>query len=268
MNKRILIFLGFIIALITFHAAETKAHEAEVPQPVGKTLKEIIVDSVTENYTDWKAVAMSGKLSSPLLPLSPVVKVYMEKDSLLLISISVSLAGEVARIEIDPYKAIVVNKWKNTYATVEMEMVESFCPGGLTALQNLFLGRVTIIGEGQLSKRDCDKIEIYNTGDTSWTILPDQDLENSPFVYFYNISKKNMLPERFALLSQDGQNQADFFYRWTERNMILDIISRLNGLTFEATLQLNNPDTNPSCPGRFEPSSKYRKTDLRGVTKM
>lgn len=220
---------------------------------------------------------MSGKLSSPMLPVTASLKVYMEKDSLILITVSAPLIGEAARIEIDQKEALVVNKLKNSYATVDMAMIEPICPGGLAALQNLFLGRITLLGYGTLSPEDGSQLEIYSVGgganadgsisEPAWTLLPEQDLENSPFVYFYTLDKETLQLERFAVLSQDGGSQIDCFYTWGSRNVVLDFISVTGGRTMEATLQLNNPDSTTKPISRFQLSSRYKKTDLKGILK-
>lgn len=241
--------------------------ETEQPLPVSVSVKYELVDSITKGYYDWQTISMSGKLSSPMLPLTASVKVFMEKGKLLIITISAPLIGEAARIEIDSDCALVVNKLKNAYATVEMEDLEPVCPGGLDAIQNLLLGRVTILGDGELKASDCSSLDIYSAGDDTWMLLPVQDIEHSPFVYFYTFGKNPLELQRFAVLSQDGASELDCYYVAGSKNTTLDFMTLINGKTMEATLQLNNPDNQVRSISRFELSSKFKKTDLKGLLK-
>ena len=235
------------------------------PLPVPAEQKTELIDSITSDYYDWEKISLSGKLSSPMLPVTASVKVYMEKGRLIVISISAMLVGEAARIEIDQEKALVVNKLSNKYTTIEMETIEPVCPGGIEALQNMIMGRITVLGSGVLAQADSDKVEIYDVNEDTWMLLPNQDIENAPFVYFYTLSKKTFLPERFAVLDQNGLGSGDCFYEWTPKNMTMELVSELKGKSLEATLKLNNPDSNPKPISRIELSSKYTATDFKGV---
>ena len=52
--------------------------------------------NLADSYKEWHNVEFSGKLHCSLLPLSPSVKIYMEKDSLIQISVRVC-GGEPSR---------------------------------------------------------------------------------------------------------------------------------------------------------------------------
>lgn len=262
MIKKILLTVAVIFTYISAYAGGDPE-----PAPVAVSQKYQIVDSLTNGYYDWDAISMSGKLSSPMLPLTASLKVYMEKDSLVVITVSAPLVGEAARIEIDPDRALVVNKLKNSYSIVEMNDIESICPGGIEAVQNLLLARVSVIGSGELSSGDCSNIEIYDAGEDLWMLLPNQEIETAPFVYYYVLDKNPLELDRFTVLAQDGDSQIDCFYTINERNTIINFITLVNGRNLEAQLQLNNPDTKVKPISRFELTSKYRQTDLKGILK-
>ena len=137
MNKKLAYFL--IFSLCAWFVLPTKAQN-EIPVAVDKKVKSTVIDSITAGYDSWTEVSMSGKLSSSILPVSPSVKIYMEKGKLVEISVSAFLVGEVARIEVDTKGALIVNKMNDTYTTVSNDRIESVCPGGLEVLQNLLLG--------------------------------------------------------------------------------------------------------------------------------
>lgn len=265
MNKNLSYILCFLFIMI--FSSSLRAQD-EIPLPVDQTLKKEIVDSIAGRYYEWDRLSMSGKLSSPMLPISPSIKIYMEKGKLLIISAAAPIVGEVARIEIDNNEALIVNKWSDTYTTVSSDRIERICPGGLEAMQNLFLGRITILGSGELSAKNSDEIEIYSVDDLAWMILPNQDMENGSFVYVYFADAASCLLERFAVISADGLGNVESTYTWGKKDMTMNWSAEIGKGTLQATLKLNYPDASAKKISRIELGSKYRKVDPRGILKM
>lgn len=265
MNNRILITI--LAAVCAFFSFRTKAQDE--PEPLNDTLRQEIVDSIVSDYYDWHTVSMSGKLSSSLLPINPSVKIYMEREKLVVISIAAPLIGEVARIEIDRDEVLAVNKMKDTYSTMSMAAIEPIMPGGLTAIQNLLLGRITILGEGELSSKNAASVNIYETQDSeSLLVLPLQDLENTPFVYLYTVSAGSYLPERFIILTETDAGDLECNYEWGERDMTLNFETELKGKPLGASLKLNLPDSKTKEIKRIDLNSNYKQVDLKGLLRM
>ena len=265
MNNRIKFTLTFIILWLA--GCSVWAQDV-TPVMADAQTKKVVIDSITSHYTRWDEISMSGKLSSPLLPMSPSVKIYMQRSKLVVISVSAPLIGEAVRIEIDKDEALLVNKMSNSYATVSTSLIESVCPGGLEALQNLMLGRITILGSGELSPKNADKVDIYEVGGVEWLVLPQQDLENDSFIYLYFNDLSNFLLDRFVVLAQDGSGNVDASFQWGKKDMTMKWVAEMGSRTLEATLKLNNPDSSPKKISRIELGSKYRKVDLKGVLRM
>lgn len=243
------------------------AKAQDAPVPLAADQKQEIIDSVTAAYTDWNEISFSGKLSSPMLPVTASVKIYMVRDSVTLVSVTAPIIGEAARIEIDSDKAILVNKLNSSYASVTMAEIEPVCPGGLSAIQNLLLARVNILGKGQLEPAEAGEVELYDTGEGSWMLLPEQDIEKAPYVYFYTLGAATLRLERLAVLAQDGSGEADCFYSYGDKDTSLRMQAVFGGRTVEATLKLNAPDKTPKSMNRIQLGTKYRQTDLKGVLK-
>lgn len=266
MIKKIFSFLVFLmLAPVGF---DLNAQD-DIPEPIGSCEKMAIVESIAEGYTPWKEISMSGKLSSSLLPISPSVKIYMEKGKLVVISVSAPLIGEAARIEIDNQQALVVNEISNTYITLSGDQIESVCPGGLEVLQNLILGRITILGSGELTKKDADKLEIYEVLQGDLLVLPNQDLENASYVYMYYVNPETLTLDRFVVMAEEGIGNVDVSYVWGNKDMIMNFESEISyGRPLQAVLKLNNPDTSVKRISRIELGSKYRKVGFRDILKM
>ena len=245
--------------------ATLQAQDAQAPAPIDDRQKTELVDSILSEYYPWDTISMSGKLSSSMLPVTASVKIYMERDKLLLISISAPLIGEAARIEIDQNEVLMVNKLSKSFTTLEMERIEPIFPGGLSTIQNLLLGRISIFGKGELNASDIPNLDVYRTEAGNWLILPNQDLENAPFVYFYNINAGNLRLDEFTVMTQPQEGAANCRYEWDARSMTIAMTSAYQGKGMDATLKLNNPDKSTKTIDRIELKSNYKETDFKGL---
>lgn len=256
------------IAIILLFGVFSEAQAQDAPAPLPEKEKTALIDSITGGYTDWQTISMSGKLTSPMLPATVSVKVYMEKDSLVVMSLSAPLVGEAARVEIDPQTALVINKFSNTYSTIDMASIEPVCPGGLTAIQNLLLGRVTIMGAGTLSPANGNLVDVYSNNPDVWTLLPMQDIAGAPFVYFYTVDIASLLLDQFIVMQQPQDNAFYCTYNWNgDKDVTLDFEADFQGKNMTARLKLNTPDATPKPISRFDLSSKYRQVEPSRIMK-
>lgn len=262
MNNKII----HIFILLCLTLCNLKAEAQDELNPVDDGLKKEIINSITSPYYAWNEISMSGKLNSPMLPVMATVKVYMQQDEELIISISAIWVGEAARIEIDRNGALIVNKLKNKYAYIPMSDMERACPGGLGAIQNLLLGRITLLGSGQLSISDSDNIEIYDSNPDLWLLVPDQELvEGAMYNYIYAVDRIDYLLQDFIVVAEQDNGMVTCSYTQEKRGMSISMDATMNGKGLQGVLTLNKPDASPKKISRIELGSKYQQTDLRGV---
>lgn len=263
MNKSISRYILAFLLVVT--AVMARGQEAE-PQPIGAAQKKQIVENITAGYNSWDKMSISGKLSSDMLPLSPSVKIYMERGKLVVMSISAPLVGEVARIEMDRDFLLVVNKFANTYTTASIEEIEPMCPGGLDALQNMLLARVNILGKGELTKKLAGDIEIYDKEGADWLILPNQDLETAEYVYYYLVGKERCELSRFMVIAESAE--AGCAYTYNAKNTTLDFEAIFGNKRLSASLRLNLPDEKVKPLERIDLGSKYREVSRSQILRM
>lgn len=253
-----------IFAFLSFSLVVNAQDDLESAPIEGKA-KEALIDSITDGYFDWASISMSGKVSGNMFPFSPTVKIYMEKDELLIISCSVFLMGEVGRIEIDRNQTLVINKMSGKYTTVETALMESMCPGGLSAIQNLLLGRVAILGEGELNAENAADVDIYEVEPSLLMLVPDQDFEATGYIYFYFIDRISKFTDRFVVMNVDLTDVlADLNYSYTAKEITLNGATELNGRQVEMTLKLNQPDVKTKAINRQD-ISKLKKVGVRDI---
>lgn len=238
---------------------DSVAVSPQEPQALSIEGTQAVIDSITADYYDWDTVSLSGKLSADFLPISPSLKIYMEKDRLIIMSVSAPLMGEVARIEIDENEVLAVYKMKNKYSSMGLEQISAICPGGLSSLQDLILGRITLMGGGQLKREDAASLEIYPTNSDYWLLLPKQNMEEAPYVYYYLVDMETALLDRLTVLAQDGNPVGECEYEWGEKNYYLNIFTSVHNREMTISLKLNDPDAMAKRIERIELSGKYKK---------
>lgn len=262
-NKILGILSAIILSLAGF--GSSAAEMLNDPIPLGGDEKMKVIDSISSLYYDWNTMSISGKFTSPMLPVSATVKIYMEKDELVIISVSTLFTGEVIRVEIDPSQALAVNKRKNTYSVIEMEKIEPVCPGGLQAIQNLILGRINILGKGALSNTNADSVDIYKAEGDDLVVIPLQDFETGNYVYCYVTDEVSYLLKRFMVLLQNEEDSLYVDYDYQQKNTSLSISTDFRGLAMEGVLKLNNPDMQPKKTERMNLGQKYRHVSPKGL---
>ena len=124
------------------------------------------------------------------------------------------------------------------------------------------------MGSGELSKRNADKIDVYDLDGVEWMLLPVQDLDNGDYVYVYFADKVTFLLDRFIVIASQGMGNVEAAYEWGKKDMTMNWTAEIGSRTFQASLKLNNPDSSPKKISRMELGSRYREVDLRGIMKM
>lgn len=232
----------------------------EEPAPVSDKMKQSVVDSIAAKYSDWSHLTISGKLSSPLLPISANVKIYMEKDKVTLISVSAMFVGEVARIEVDKDAVLIVNKYNKKYIRYTLDEFRELYPGGQEELQNILLGRVAIMGKGQLKSKDSSALEIYDTQPQNWVLIPNSDFQQPGLVYLYSVAKGSLDISRFIVVSEDGRSEMACDYEWNKKGeMTVDMEALVANKAYAGNLKLNAPTKDKSSFDRIKLDSKYTK---------
>lgn len=132
-----------------------------------------VVEAISDTYNNWNRAGWNGKISADILPVSATMKVYMEKGKLTLISIRAPFIGEVGRIEVDKDSLLVVNKMKRRYYSKSIAEISQMVPDLTEDFQALLLGRMFVIGEGQLGKKSLDSVSVFpSTEEGCYMIVP------------------------------------------------------------------------------------------------
>jgi len=198
-----------------------------------------VIDNIVESYTPWQSVEFSGRLKCDRLPLSPSVKMYMVRDSLLQISVRAPLLGEVGRLNVTRDEVLVVNKMRRVYCSEPAESLFELWPSMLSDLQSVFLARVAVLGSGELDAENSAVVDAGDDGEGNWIIVPQTDPGTLPFNYGYLVSPAG---RTLAMMgSVTGKGSLTIEYSYPGRGEQLDItLDRSNGKKTEATLEFTS----------------------------
>ena len=248
--------LGAQEKIITCSENSVEVNDASVSMQ--EQTDSIEIELSLPEYPEWEKASISGKLKMSGLPLSPSLKIYMEKDSIICISIKAPFMGEVGRISITQTEVMVVNKMNKTFTKEPLSELSRLYPGSLGDIQELILGRVVFPGAGVLSEETADFIEVYPNGE-AFSVVPIEEIKIENFEYGY-ITDDFFNP--MLLLVLPGSN-ADMnltvFYGFDKKGYDLDISYADENRTYQATLELNYPEWKGDYPGDFKVDKKYRE---------
>lgn len=221
------------------------------------------LDDIIRSYLPWQSAEFNGKLKMDGLPISPTIKMYMEKDSLIQISVRASILGEVARIDLTRGNILVVNKMKRTYLSESTDNLMQAYPGLISDLQSLFLARVTVLGEGQLDYTNYNVVELQDTDKDLWKVIPATD-GLSDLGYWYLVNKSSRTQS--LNIELPGTLAAEIDYAYANRGMRMDFNIDTDGKKIELGLDFSSVKWGGS---RMAPANlnNYTRQDIKTFVK-
>lgn len=258
-----------------------------VEEKLSKKQRRQAAGEIAEGYTPWLKAGLDAKVKTDLLPVSVTLKASMECGENLRISVRAPFVGEAMRIEMDRQQLLIVNKMKKTYARIDV----SERPEILEYAQSILLGRVVIVGRGELTQKNCDSAEFVSflnaEGErTGLAIVP--EMPDSSVKYAYSLDNEDRITaivisvlkaQLFALMGNtDGAAAAsgEEYLNLVEISVTYDrngdadadINVDLGKRNFAATLECGAPVYGARPIDPIEIGKKYREVGLGEVLKF
>lgn len=227
--------------------SEEKARQEQTGNTPGQSALELdeealeIVNKILNGYTEWQSASFTGKLRTSMLklPVSPTVKIYMEKGELLQLSVSAPFIGEVGRAEITPSEVLVVNKYKKTYVRESAEAAMSRDRGLLDEVQSLLLGRIVILGKGELSMGLLKDVLFERENNGEWIVVPNREGEESVLQYGYVVNSNGRTQVLYGMM-QGRTETATLTYDYAGGGMELGLDLQLPKNRIEGQLDFSS----------------------------
>lgn len=252
--KNIFLSLIFIFLLPAIAMGEEKL--------LADNLRDEVVDSIASNWEDWEKVSLSGKFKMDGLPLSPSLKIYMERDSLIIISLRAPFVGEAGRMEITPDTILAVNKMKKTYVAESLNDILAYYPGTISDLQELILGRIILPGFGGLRDTEKENVEIYTDDFSEYSLIPSQRALLEGVSYGYLINQEFLPIVLLIIPEQDPNVNILLNYTYKKKGYDLEFIYESPTFNQDFRMELDNPDWEGKSIEPINLNGKYRRQNI------
>lgn len=267
--RKIILFVSCMVAVVLVRAQEPIAEEeTALEEKMEEPEMTVEVQDTTEiiltvpEYAEWERVSISGKLRMQGLPLSPGIKIFMEKDSSIFISIKAPLMGEVGRLEITSDSLLIVNKMKKTFAQESLVDFMRYFPGTIRDIQELILGRIVMPGTGVLTPDNSALIEIIDNGEELFAV-PAEEILIPGIDYGYMIDEE-FVPSVLLVLPDEGRDDIAITlnYSFGKKSYTLDFAYQEGTRGIEVILDLDEPEWSGTSPSPVKIDKKYRQLSL------
>lgn len=216
-----------------------------------------VVDSIISGWNEWNTVSLSGKFKMSGLPLSPSMKIFMERDSSILISMRAPLMGEVGRIEIANDTILAVNKMNKTFVKEPVEKALAYYPGTISDLQDLLLGRIVVPGKGLLSGELVEALDIYSEDDGTTTIVAGEEAALPDFNYGYVVDANWFTAALMVMPLAKPDVAVTVVYEYFTNGYDMQLSYQSEKRNYKATLEFNEPEWESKGFDRTKLGGKY-----------
>lgn len=243
------------------------AQSASEPQKLSADSTQIAAKTITDTYTSWTQVSISGKAKIQGLPISPSFKLFMKNGESIVLSLRVPLMGEVGTLEVTENEFTIINKLKKTYCSRNISELTANLPISLSDLQDIFLARIFLPDCGTLSMDNYTSAEFYTVStEPGWIVLPSRQPTE------YNVScGYTALPDgrtgNIFVTSLNGQDQAAADYNYSNKDVKVDIRIRYNSKDRDFSFSMKEPDFNGKPIYPAEITDDYKEVSLKDFFK-
>lgn len=253
--------------LLFLLTALTVVFGSQAQEEMGKKERKAALKKITSTYRTWDKVQIDGKVQTDLLPVSASVRIYMENDRLIDVSVRAPFVGEAARIVITRDSVLAINKIKRTYCSEPIGDLMAVLPVGLPDLQDILLARVFVAGQGELSSRNADDCVMLSfPGEEGFAILPPA-IQTPPLTYGFSTSPDGLLTSFVAISEEKGLAfNADFSYDFNQT--VLAASLQRGERSVSAQLAYSDPNFKPKEPTAPAVGNNYKKVSPRQVIKF
>ncbi len=273
MNKFSIAIISAVLSLLCSCSARRPGNVIEAPEGMSRELKAAgenvralsakesvkIATSVARTYKNWDKLSMNGRLRMKGLPISPGVKVYMERGSLIVISLRAPLMGEVGRVELTRDSVLMVNKMSKKYCAEDIRPYLGRLGADITNVQDLLLGRVFLLNAGTLSEGNAALVDVSTGASDTWIFTPKGQDPRAEYGFTLFQDGKMLMAAAFTT---DLQNFATAEYGYEGKDTQVDIMLKYGKKEARIALEFDAPDMKPNPIERVRINNKWEKVSI------
>lgn len=219
------------------------------------------------DYLPWEVVTLEGKLKMQGLPLSPTVKIFMERDSLISASMRAPFLGEVGRLEITPEKLLVVNKMSKTF--MEQDLRGRGVIGdkvlGIREVQALLLGRFFLPGI-DIANVDLEEFVDIFYEDDQFNVIPKDAAVIEGVKYGFAVDQQ-FNPTLLVVMPNDSSDRdlevaAEYFRKLSGYDLTISYSE--GDKNVEMKFEFKSPEWKGEAPKGID-LGKYKRVGLKEI---
>lgn len=220
----------------------------------------LFVSLMMPDYIPWHKATIQGKLKMQGLPLSPSVKIFMVKDSLIDISLRAPFVGEAGRVQLTADSVIAVNKIGKTYIKERITDFLRYYPGGIKDVQDLLMARFFLPGFN-VEEADLEKLVDIYIEDERFTVVPKGEAKIEGVRYGFVVD--NIFRPYAVIVMPEGRDdvEIDATYNYTLSGYDLQLLYQEGSRAMELTLDLKNPEYGGDMPKGIDIGKNYRQVN-------
>lgn len=282
MRSSVISIILFFLAFHSLCAQEEYIQFEEFSDPF--QIDSIAPAQPDQDHQLWSSVSIQGKLKMKGLPLSPSLKIFMQKDSLINISINAPFVGEAGRVVITPDSVTALNKMSKTYVNEGISDFLKYYPGNFSDVQDLLLARFFLPGV-DLQNADLSQYIDVIFEDNQFNVVPKGDAIIPGIIYGYVVDA-NFRPQMMVVIPEERRDvEIDVLYSYPQSTQQpfsdeenpsisfpfdslpdypynIQLIYQDGTRLSEVNLELKTPDWNATPPKPLELNNKFKKVSL------
>lgn len=217
----------------------------------------------------WNTMKANGHLSvsGGGKSFSSAMQVRMVRDHIIYISLRPLLGIEVGRLIIRNDSLIVVNKLQKLYLAEKVSMLTAGLPATVSMMQDMFLGRPHIVGQGTLNSSRRSLVKV-NESDDKLQIQPTSQPNDFSYTFTYD-ANGHILSLNVALTK--GSGAYSMAYNDVQRTQAgniahgLNFTTDINGKQFGLDMNYDRITWNEAVDTNFSVPTNYKRQDARSL---
>lgn len=216
----------------------------------------------------WKTLKTNGHLNlSGGTSFSSGMQMRMIRDQVIYISIRPLLGIEAGKLIIKGDSLFVINKVQKQYLAEKVSLLTAGIPADVRMVQDMFLGRAFIIGEGTLNKANASHMEAKTSAE-GFTITPKEQPQQFSYAFTYD-NKRHIR----ALKVKPAQGNESYSITYDDVQTTLagliahtmKLETQVKGKPMNLSLSLDKISWNEELDTSFTVPTSYKRLDARSL---
>lgn len=170
------------------------------------------LNAIAEATADWSTLSAGGTIGiGGAKSFSSKMQMRMERGKSIYISLRPLLGIEVGRLVVVGDSVIVIDKLHKRYIAANASLLTNGVPVDVTTLQDIFLGRPFVLGEGTFAKRLVSKVKMTRV-DGSMVMEPRK--QYAGFTYSFTFDTDNQMTS--ANVTPSGSKTATYSVKYAD----------------------------------------------------